>query len=219
MQKRGALFMVWGEKHEGYLSRAARSVRQHHPDLPIHIHRLGEGASLLDKASMAEVTPFDTTLFLDVDTVTLGRLDFGFEQAERHGLACCICEAPWARRYPSIRGDVVEYNTGVLFWNRAAKPVFDRWNAIARDIDCSITMQDGRKMAENDQAGFAAAVNALHFNPFVLPLNWNFRPQWHKSWWGALRVWHDYRPVPPSLIEFNQDQDRDDAILRYCECR
>jgi hypothetical protein len=47
---------------------------------------------------MAAMTPFEETLFLDADTVPLGRLDFGFEQAQRFGLACCICEVPWARR-------------------------------------------------------------------------------------------------------------------------
>jgi len=45
--------------------------------------------------------------------------------AIKHALACCICENPWARRYGGLQGDLVEYNTGVQFFTRAAKPYFD----------------------------------------------------------------------------------------------
>ncbi|MEJ0070814.1 MAG: hypothetical protein WDO24_21130 [Pseudomonadota bacterium] len=40
---------------------------------------------------MFEHSPFETTVYLDADTVVLGRLDYGFEMAERFGLACCHC--------------------------------------------------------------------------------------------------------------------------------
>jgi hypothetical protein len=36
---------------------------------------------------MLEVTPFEETLFLDNDTVVLGRLDYGFQKASQFGLA------------------------------------------------------------------------------------------------------------------------------------
>jgi hypothetical protein len=65
---------------------------------------------------MMELSPFEETLYLDADTVVLDRLDFGFEQAARFGVACCICECPWARRYRGLpNDDGVEYSTGVLF--------------------------------------------------------------------------------------------------------
>src|SRR3974390_71747 len=122
MAERGVIYMVWGggEKVERALDRSRRSLAAVHPELPTEIMRVDakdpvEG--LLQKASMFDKSPFGETLFLDADTIVLDRLDFGFRQAQRIGLACCICENPWARRYPSIEErDLVEYNTGVLFF-------------------------------------------------------------------------------------------------------
>jgi hypothetical protein len=55
--------------------------------------------SLLDKSAMFDISPFGETLYLDCDAQVMDRLDFGFSQAGRFGLACCICECPRARRY------------------------------------------------------------------------------------------------------------------------
>ena len=146
----------------------------------------------------------------------LGDLGFGFDKAKRQGLACSICECPWARRYGGIDGDIVEYNTGVLFFTKDAKPVFDTWQARVRDIDSSIVFHRGNGLARmpmNDQAGFAMAVEETGFNLFVLPYNWNFRPKWHKSWYGPLKIWHDYEPVPEPIRQRNADQAAANAIV------
>ena len=119
--RRGVLYMVWGDGVEPLLERSRKSLAAFHPELSVHVERLGEGAGLLDKAAMLERTPFEETLFLDADTVVMGRLDWAFEQAARVGLACGICECPWARRYGGIDGDWIEYNTGVLFFNEKAR--------------------------------------------------------------------------------------------------
>src|SRR5260221_6453107 len=106
MAQRGVLYMVWGAKAGSVLGRSIESVRRHLPDLPIHVLELPADTDpvqgLLQKARMAELTPFETTLFLDADTVVLGDLGYGFTQAERYGLACTICECPWARRYRGL---------------------------------------------------------------------------------------------------------------------
>lgn len=180
---------------------------------------------------MFDASPFDHTVYLDADTMPLGRLDFGFEMADRYDLACCICECPWARRYGgigSIAGgpaappfDLVEFNTGVLFFSREAKPTFDRWKELARNMDSSIRHvgQDRRilTMPYNDQASFAVAVAEQAHAPFALPLNWNFRPQWHRSWFGPIRIWHDRMPPPPSVIDFSLRQSMPGAIIEYAE--
>src|SRR5262249_21975436 len=141
-------------------------------------------SDFLDKAKMFDLAPFDETLFLDIDTVVLDNLDFGFERAARYGLACCICEAPYARRYrKSIQGDVVEYNTGVLFFSKtdAIRALFAKWAELALTMDSSHRFMGDNglvgEMPVADQASFAAAVHQTGFNPFVLPLNWNLRPR------------------------------------------
>ena len=216
MTSRGVLYLVWGQFDRALLDRAIASVREFHPDLPVEIARLGDDATLLDKAGMLDLTPFDETVFLDADTVVLGDLGFGFDKASRQGLACSICECPWARRYGGIDGDIVEYNTGVLFFTKDAKPVFDAWKARVRDIDSSIVFRRGNSLARmplNDQAGFAMAIEETGFNLFVLPYNWNFRPKWHKSWYGPLKIWHDYEPVPEPIRQRNADQAALSAII------
>jgi hypothetical protein len=220
--KRGIMYVKWGP-NQPILERSINSVRQVHPELPIHIHQLPDNSTLLDKAWMFNFTPFEETLFLDVDTVVLDRLDFGFDMGVKHGLACSICENPWARRYGGIKGDLVEYNTGVLFFTAKGKPIFDLWEKHARTIDSSIKFyrqSPGQQpqlvvMPYNDQGGFAAAIAESPVMPFVLPYNWNFRPAWHRSWWGPIKVWHDYQPPPQEIVNFTREQARPDSIIQF----
>ena len=62
-------------------------------------------------------------------------------------------------------------------------------------------------MKLNDQAGFALAVQELGINPFVLPLNWNYRPRWEPSVYGPVKVWHDLDPLPDALKQMWKQQD------------
>lgn len=225
---RGVLYMVWGEAIETLLQRSIASVKQHHPELPIEVARL-EGAGddpklLLQKARMADRTPFAETLFLDADTVVLDRLDFGFASAQRYGLACCICESPWARRYRGLAGagEIIEYNTGVLFFTAGAKPVFDRWPRLAAEIDsASLFAKDGKPvvMPANDQASFAAAVERTGFSPFVLPMNWNFRYEFQKSFFGPIKIWHSYYDVPEIMTQLGDYYRKPDSVIQYVEMK
>jgi hypothetical protein len=216
---RGVLYMKWGAKAEPLVQRSLASMRAIHPELAIHAVDLPQDASLLDKATMFDLSPFEETLFLDVDTVVLDRLDFGFERARQFGLACCICECPWARRYGSLSGDLVEYNTGVLFFTRQMKPLFDAWkNTVAR-LDSSITFLTAPnklgRMPMNDQAGFAHAVAEMGISPYVLPLNWNLRPLWQKTFFGPIKIWHDYAPVPPGIAKWNERQNGEQKVIEF----
>lgn len=218
---RGVLYIVWGDRAEAALERSLKSLRQHHPELPVKIERIAvtdpiEG--LLQKARMMALSPFNETLFLDADTIVLGRLDFGFAKAAQYGLACCICECPWARRYQkSIKGDVVEYNTGVLFFTERAAPVFECWQKLAPAVDSSIVfIGDGQvlRMPHADQCTFALSIEQTGFNPFILPPNWNFRPQFQYSFFGPLKIWHSYDTIPDNFLELMKYYEREDSIVQ-----
>lgn len=220
--ERGVVYLTWGERVEPFLRRSLASLRRHHPELPVHVVRLpddpGPVAGLREKPRMAALSPFATTLYLDADTVVLGNLDYGFRQAERFDLACTICECPWARRYGGLAGDLVEYNTGVLFFTTRARPIFDAWQQLAREIDSSVGfVHEGqvRTMPWNDQASFARAVESAARPPAVLPLNWNLRPRWQRSFFGPVKVWHDYADVPADLYRINAYYDTPHAIIQY----
>ncbi|MGA2585110.1 MAG: hypothetical protein ABSG31_17695 [Tepidisphaeraceae bacterium] len=217
---RGVLYIIWGDRYRKLAERSIASLHEFHPDLPVHIHTFPEGVTLLEKAAMFDISPFDETLFLDADTMVLDRLDFGFARAQRYGLACCICECPWVRRYGGMSGDAIEYNTGVLFFTRAAKPIFDSWNHWARRMDSSSRFLGPNNqpwlMPENDQAGFAKAMEETGFNPFVLPANWNFRAEWHRSFIGPIKIWHSTFEIPPGVKAVAQQQTGEAKIMRHC---
>ncbi len=205
--------MVWGGGVEVALERSIASLKKRHPELPVEVIRLTAPdpvQGLVQKTEMLERTPFDETLFLDADTVVLDRLDFGFEKAAKFDLACCICEVPWAARYVGLgdRPDMIEYNTGVLFFTKKARPVFDAWRRLAREIDSSLYfVKDGKhgKMSYNDQCGFAAAIEEVGISPFVLPLNWNLRPSYVGHFFGPVKIWHSYGIVPPEIEKLAED--------------
>jgi hypothetical protein len=221
---RGVLYIVWGHGVDQALERSIASVRQHHPELPVHVERLPDDTDkyqgLLEKARMAEVSPFEETLFLDVDTLVLDRLDFGFDRAARYGLACAICENPWARRHTGMRdvGDLVEYNTGVVFFGPKSRAVFARWRELVPTVVSStIYMENGQKKIQpvEDQASFCLAVEQTGFVPYVLPHNWNFRPYFHKTFFGPLKIWHSYAQFPDAFRELNEAYRDPKKILEW----
>jgi hypothetical protein len=220
MPDRGVIYIVWGDAILPTLNRSRKSLGEHHPELPIHVEFLAPDSTLLDKSRMHRLTPFEETLFLDSDTIVMDRLDFGFEMAAKHGLALSICECPWARRYGGLSGDAVEYNTGVIFFTQTANHVFDAWDTCGREIDSSILFYNGSnlvRMPYNDQAGFAKAIIDTDFNPYVLPYNWNFRPHWHRSFWGPIKVWHDYSEPPADIVQWTNSQSGPGAIIQYAD--
>lgn len=223
MMSRGILSIYWGDESKLPIERLKASLRKFHPDLPHKIIKVdapgGNASSLNKKAAMLDLSPFEETLFLDLDTVVMGKLDFGFEKAKKFGMAIAICESPWGKRYPKIfTGDEVEYNTGVIFFTKKAKPVFDKWKELAETIDSSIVAvgeQGVYVMPANDQGSFALAIEQTGFNPFILPLNWNFRPIWHRSFFGPIKIWHDYSDPIPFFDELNAYYETQDSIIQY----
>ncbi len=114
-------------------------------------------------------------------------------------------------------GDLTEYNAGVIFFNHTAKKVFETWKRIAQTLDssmCFITDKGISSMPCNDQASLAAAMDELQFNPYVLPMNFNLRPQWHKMFWGEVKIWHSYNPVPDSVVEWNAHQSVPGTVIQ-----
>ena len=217
----GVLYIVWGSDIDKFLRRSIDSLKAQHPDLPVHVERIADGSTFLDRTNAYDISPFDgVTLMLDSDTVVMSKLDFGFEVARKHHLALCINECPWASRYPALRNtEIIEYNCGVVFFNRSemAKDVFTRWHA-NRDIDSRVLYRKDDQVQEcavNDQAPMAKAIWDAGISPFVLPHNWNFRPRFHTSWYGQLKIWHEYLNPPPNLFNVSKHQGPDQPLLEH----
>lgn len=218
---RGVFYAIWGDskKITDSLDRSIQSVNKYHPELPIHVERF-ENRNKINKTKICELSPYEVTAFLDNDTVILGSLDYGFEKAEQFGLACCINENPWARRYTDekLYGDMIEYNSGVLFFTKKAKPVFDAWAEIFEDVDASLFHKTDGKLSFQpigDQGSFALAIQRVGFNPFILPHNWNFRPMFHTHFFGPIKIWHGYNEIPEVLHDWNAEQSTENAVISY----
>ena len=220
---RGILSVYWGDESALPIERLRASLKKFHPELPHEIVKVeapGKNpASLIQKAQMYDFSPFDETLFLDLDTIVLGNLNFGFEKAAKFSLALAICEAPWARRYPEIfSGDEIEYNTGVIFFTKQTKRFFDIWKELALTENSKMVAVGDEgvyEMPANDQGSFALAIERAGLNPFILPLNWNFRPMWHRSFFGPIKIWHDYSDPPPFFDELNKYYSSKGSIIQY----
>jgi hypothetical protein len=221
---RGVLYMTWRGEHDptDILARSRTSVAHWHPELPVHVAEMPAESNLLCKQQMFDLSPFRETLFLDADTTVLGKLDYGFEQARNHGVACCISANPWQRRYErlEIPDDAVEYSSGVVFFskdNSRVRGVFERWGRYTATCDsrCRYQADDGvREQPFNDQALFTLAMHDAGYNPFVLPLNWNLFPKWQKAFFGPVKVWHGYDDIPASLLAWNEEQSKRDTVIR-----
>lgn len=221
--KRGIISIYWGDESKLPISRLQTSVKKYHPELEHKLIRIdanhNDPKSLNNKSLMFDLSPFDETLFLDIDTEVMGDLSFGFDKARDHSIAISICESPWAKRYTKIfSGDEIEYNTGVIFFNKNSKSIFDRWKILANEIDTSIIgMENGVtiKMPSNDQGSFAMAIKQEKFNPYVLPYNWNFRPNSYRSFFGPIKIWHDYSDPPDALYALNKYYENKDSVIQY----
>jgi hypothetical protein len=220
---RGLLWIVWGNNAgvERALVRSQASASRWHPDLPQKVCRMPEGSDLRCKSQMYNLAVWETTLYLDADTVVMGKLDRAFDMAERHGMALCINPCPWARRYTSLShlGDMTEYDTGLIAFSKrhaAVRTVFAQWMG-GHDLDSTSYFQSGTGLARmpvNDQCAFAAAVSHTGFNPHVLPVNYNCHPKWTPLVFGPVRVWHDYNDPPATLDAWNAQQGREGDVIR-----
>lgn len=222
MSRRGVLYLVWEQAGGSRLERSLTSLAQVHPELPHHVVNLPPSSRPIEKAQLYGHSPFETTLFLDTDTVVLGRLDYGFEMAERFGLACCLSANPWRRRYAGVVGDEIEYDTGALFFDAKAAPVFEAWNRLAPNLEATVVFQQDGKVQQapcDDRLSFARAVELCAVAPFVLPHNWNFRPVCHHSCFGPIKIWHGDEAVPETVLTFNRYYERPDAIMQFHELR
>lgn len=212
----GVLYIVWGSFDVDILLRSIRSVREH-LKLPVCLAAEGlpsglegsvdicmpfnsNGRNLHSKDCMYDLSPFEMTLFLDLDTIVLGELDFAFEMTEHHGLSVVLAPAFRGGNYylsvpKSPIDDVIVYNTGVIFFKKTSlvRDVFARWRFYNEQLQLAC-----------DQPGLALSLYNSKFNPFVLPRTWNFRAEnrsgrLHIDGHGPIKIWHSYKGAPNDL--------------------
>ena len=243
MQNRGVVYTAWGkciEEAERSASTAKKFglktclVSNHYAGSAFD-HFIRTDASLThhtEKIHAWGLSPFKTTLYLDTDTQIVGDPAYGFEMAERYGMAIAIAPAchlklHWGYHIDQywktpIPDDLVEYNTGVLF-HSAAHPVFGdvlKKTALLIQQSFEKTHEEFVRCPLNDQSGLTVYLWERGLNPSVLSQNWNFRPGIYQEkkvsvpgGFGPIKIWHSRMPIPEGF-DVNQKGFWDLPTLR-----
>lgn len=167
---RGIVYTVWGNYDRMQLARSVTSAKKFGYQHEVVDATDWPGRKFQKRQSWL-TQPFDTTLFLDTDTEIMANIDFGFEMAEKHGIACCL--APAGMSYYAddnqLRNihprDLPQYNCGVVFVGPQGHDVIMLYAKYLTDYPQS---------ADNDQPYFTYACFQT-LNPYILPRNYNWR--------------------------------------------
>lgn len=160
---------------------------------------LEESPSLLTNLRMESLSPFDATLFLDLDAVPQGgpgSLDFGFQQAERWGIALTISPDSYCPHYPEVSLDIPRYNLGAVFFARCPQVAKVFEDALAYGLAHAAD-------TTNCEPAFARSVHVNGFCPYVLPHTWNYRNIGMPAMYGPVKIFHSRTGPPPGLDKYN----------------
>jgi hypothetical protein len=224
--QRAIIFIAWGEKYiEEVRNCITKSSCIDQYDLILitdksthtecldnkieQIIRADFGAQgLVKKAELIKYLPdiYESFLLLDSDTIVIEDIGFGFEMAEKHGLA--LSPAPhysldyfWGfgeimkREGVNCKGQL-QYNTGVVFFKNShiAREVLHRWMELAVKYQTEF---------ENDQPFFTLALEQLSINPYTLSISYNYRG-FGDAISGIVRIWHSHEDMPDNINVFNK---------------
>jgi hypothetical protein len=141
MNTRGVLFIATGGKYVKAAIRAAHTVINHCPDLPLHLYSdskccdsyfskstlpfttvgIIENPHSRSKTEFMALTPFDQTLYLDTDTAVSADITDMFRVLERFDIALAHAQHRGAGNLKPWRIDLPdafpEFNSGVVLYN------------------------------------------------------------------------------------------------------
>ncbi|OCQ90651.1 hypothetical protein BCD64_28745 [Nostoc sp. MBR 210] len=220
-QKRAIIFLAWGEK---YINEVLNCIKESHlpdydkilitdqisevPKCELKVIRADfKTNSLLRKAELIDFLPnnYDSYLFLDSDTIVISDIKMGFTKAEIHGIAAS--PAPhyslnhfWGfDKIMELEGvsksSQLQYNTGVIFFsthNNNVLKVFRLWKELGLK----------HNYFENDQPFFSLSMELLHFNPYTLSINYNYRGLGNLIS-GDVKIWHSHTEIPNNINSFD----------------
>lgn len=243
--RRAIVYMVWGEKFILEAVRNASSatfmgiplvliadrasqgfIPEKHPFNRIKIVENFRSYDWLNKSTLWDNLPeeFNRFLYLDTDTVILKHVFFGFEQAEKYGIAAsqatsyCLPSHHDFRRIMTASGlpdaGQLQYNAGVYFFTRRpdVEAVFKLYQETAYALSEQFNYRN-RANKKADQPFLSYAMEMLHFNPYTLSINYCYRGLDAEPVCGDIRIWHSHCPVPEDV---NQYESFTGPRRRYC---
>ncbi len=228
-KNRAIVFMAWGKNHVKQVFSCIRKsklpgcaiilITDCSTDVPERVPGLEiiradfHHDGFLRKSELGVFIPkgYDSYLFLDSDTIVLEDISFGFDMAEKHGIAMATAthyslDHFWGagkvmRQEKMNASGQLQYNSGVMFFTLSDKvnSVFNQWRELAEWYR--------NEMFDDDQSLLSIAMEKLGFNPYTLSRNYNYRylekriPGDLIS--GVVRIWHSHGKVPQDINVFD----------------
>ena len=150
----GVTYVAYGAKAHAEVAESIASLRRFHDwpvlvvgDKPLkgtqHKRFAGHGTPGREaKVNLDRLTEWEHTLFLDADTRVHGRLDVGFRLLDAGWALVMVASEPQhndslrhlsdkerAATLAELPLDPLQLNTGVMWFSRAAGPLFEVWRA------------------------------------------------------------------------------------------
>lgn len=189
---RGIMYLVWGNYNQEELKKSIQSIEK--TGLPYEVV-ISDGDTFWEnKSQIFEKSPFTSTLYLDTDTLVLDEdLNFGFEMAEKFGIAMTNDPITHSNRWGEAWRGFVEWNTGVIFFHKCdlVQRLSDAW-------------RQGGDMGNPraDQQSFSAIIQNTKIQPFWLQNNWNFFAGLSPSpITGEIKIWHSHDTNPHENVK------------------
>jgi len=229
--RRAIVYMVWGEDYLAQACEAAQSaratglplvlitdqastgfLRDDHPFTQVKVIEAFRSYDMRVKCTLYDLLPaeYDSFLFLDTDTHILGDITFGFEKAERFGIAVspatsyCLPSHHDFRRILLAAGlpdaGQIQYNSGVIFFVR--RPDVAEVFEVFKDAGYRLAEEFGYTNAGGrlvDQPFLSYAMEVLDFNPYTLSINYCYRGLSAEPRYGDVVIWHSHYPAPADV--------------------
>jgi len=108
-------------------------------------------------------SPYDETLYLDVDTIIIDNEAFlPFEMLQNFDVAAVHAPFKGYVKMPELPDCFPQFNCGVIFFNSKVQPTMERW----------FEYQHGK---DRNQPSFASLMYASSCRIATLPTEWNYR--------------------------------------------
>jgi len=192
----GVVYVAWGERYLRQAAQSARRVTKYpvalitddpaftDPAFARVIRKPLTDRHFYGKLEAMRETPFDVTLFLDVEAKVIGDVSLGFKAADRYGLACVL--APGGV-FQLDGNEYVHYQGGVWFFRGRPVEFADRILSYASTFPTS------------DEPAFSLALDDLGINPYVLPVAFDLvAAGWIHP--RTVRIWHGRSPIQTHLV-------------------
>ena len=211
----GVVYVVYGDRAVKAARASVRSVKQLHPDLPVVVISDSDpgiaGVSVIGyddpgpgarraKLAVAELTPFEHSLYLDADTVVVSSLAPGFFLLGAFDMALAVDvrevatggvlrpDSPYQEEERRVTWGVLptplvtQYACGMIFFRRCreVERLFGVWR------------EEWERWQGNDQAAFLRALYRTPTRHIALPVEWNVLGQRREALvvhhrWGQAR--------------------------------